>query len=1206
MTTAPSIIATCKQTRFHFLDDRPSREVDIQGLNIIVHSPHQQPSAETTATDKKPKGKSKAKADGLELISNADLRLKAGVHYGLVGRNGSGKSTILRALAEKLIPGVPYSTRIAILQQTDAEIEENSKNSEIDELADLLQRDGSVSTNSTTRKTALEQVIASDTMRMLSRSLEKEDLLAPVLTIRKLRHEQLAEQLFLAQKNASIRSGARGFQARKELKAIENRVAASTELLQEDHASIDAEAIQSDTQAAIDLLQDLQSQHEAMKVVDVENQARKILLGLGFKNEMLSTPFAMLSGGWRMRCMLAGILIQDPDIMILDEPTNFLDLLGVIWLENYLKQMQQSSGTTLVLVSHDRSFINAVCEEIIILRDQALTYFKGNLAAYEEHFEFQKLYWGRMKEAQEKQIAHMEATVRETTKVGKKTGDDNKLRMAKSRQKKLDERMGIQVSATGGRFKLNRDLTGFHLKARAEIEVPKEERGVAIQLPDAPDLRFPGPLISLENITFRYKRTKPVVLDDIGLTIHLGDRVGIMGLNGCGKSTLLKLLTGEFTKSTKGKVTRHPRLRIGYYAQNSVGELQKEGRLDPALTALAYILRDANGQLTEGETRGLLSSLGLSGRVASDVPVFRLSGGQLVRLALAKILWNHPHLLVLDEITTHLDFHTVTALASALSTFNGAILVVSHDRFLVRSVVEGKRDVDAPLDDDFEAESEGDTGNDETSRRRTVYVLKGGKMVEQSDGVNQFEKSLEKRVVKMYSSKPLNILVTMARPSVLGRGVSRLCYTLELPTGQYYLRRSTVTHRPVRQQSTVAATAAATVEDNSPDPPSSIPKASRRFEAIKSAKPFSDFLTDTFHRQHDYLRISITEKCNLRCLYCMPEEGVPLSPPAHLLTTPEIVYLSSLFVSQGVTKIRLTGGEPTVRKDLVPMMQAIGDLRKDGLKELCLTTNGISLHRKLDAMAEAGLTGVNLSLDTLDPFKYTIMTRRNGFEAVMKSINRIEEMNHKFNAGIKLKINCVVMRGLNEHEIVPFVEMGREKDIEVRFIEYMPFDGNKWSEQKMVPYQEMLDIIRKSYPELEKAADHKNDTSKTYRVPGFQGKVGFITSMTHNFCGTCNRLRITSDGNLKVCLHGNAEVSLRDLIREENNGLPIDDEAMKALDLLESGRLASRIQSEENLLQRERKLLDVIGLAVKRKKAKHAGIGKLENMKNRPMILIGG
>lgn len=414
--------------------------------------------------------------------------------------------------------------------------------------------------------------------------------------------------------------------------------------------------------------------------------------------------------------------------------------------------------------------------------------------------------------------------------------------------------------------------------------------------------------------------------------------------------------------------------------------------------------------------------------------------------------------------------------------------------------------------------------------------------------------------------------------------------------------KTTTTFSQTRRHSSTAETTAPSPTYTPDD--SSLPS---RKAALKSAKPFSEFLTDTFDRQHDYLRISITEKCNLRCLYCMPEEGVPLSPPAHMLTTPEIVYLASLFVSQGVTKIRLTGGEPTIRKDIIPMMQAIGNTRQDGLRELCLTTNGISLHRKLDAMAEAGLTGVNLSLDTLDPFQFQIMTRRKGFDAVMKSIARIEEMN-KHGVGIKLKINCVVMRGLNEREIIPFVEMGREKAIEVRFIEYMPFDGNKWSKGKMVPYQEMLATIRGKYPTLEKVDDHKNDTSKTYRVPGFEGKVGFITSMTHNFCGTCNRLRITSDGNLKVCLHGNAEVSLRDLIRKENNNLPIDEQAMHALGLLESGRRAAQIHDGGGVVinERERELLNVIGMAVKRKKAKHAGIGQLEKMKNRPMILIGG
>lgn len=395
--------------------------------------------------------------------------------------------------------------------------------------------------------------------------------------------------------------------------------------------------------------------------------------------------------------------------------------------------------------------------------------------------------------------------------------------------------------------------------------------------------------------------------------------------------------------------------------------------------------------------------------------------------------------------------------------------------------------------------------------------------------------------------------------------------------------------------------------DEAPVPGPAHPQSRGRRDLLKDAKPFSDFLTDTYQRQHDYLRISLTERCNLRCVYCMPEEGVPLSPARELLTTPEIIMISSVFVSQGVNKIRLTGGEPTVRKDILPLMQQIGALRSHGLRELCLTTNGISLHRKLEGMVEAGLTGVNLSLDTLDPWQFQIMTRRKGFDAVMRSINRVLELN-RHGAGIKLKINCVIMRGVNDREIIPFVDMTREQDVEVRFIEYMPFDGNKWNKGKMFSYSEMLDVIREKYPQLEKVQDHKNDTSKTWKIPGFTGRIGFITSMTHNFCGTCNRLRITSDGNLKVCLFGNAEVSLRDILRKSNGGEPIEQEAFEAMKKIEMDRREGLTDPLQPLgiAPNEQELLDVIGMAVKRKKAKHAGIGELEHMKNRPMILIGG
>ncbi|KAK5090182.1 hypothetical protein LTS08_007253 [Lithohypha guttulata] len=433
--------------------------------------------------------------------------------------------------------------------------------------------------------------------------------------------------------------------------------------------------------------------------------------------------------------------------------------------------------------------------------------------------------------------------------------------------------------------------------------------------------------------------------------------------------------------------------------------------------------------------------------------------------------------------------------------------------------------------------------------------------------------------------------------------------------------RSTTSNPCLRRGLATAATAAPLEIERDPtaapvwqahriDQPSQPARKRRRIDNLKDElepRPFSSFLTDNYSRQHNYLRISVTERCNLRCVYCMPEEGIQLSPPEHNLTTPEIVYLSELFVKQGVNKIRLTGGEPTVRKDIVSLMQELGQLRRLGLKELCITTNGISLHRKLDSMVESGLTAVNLSLDTLDPFQFTLMTRRNGHDAVMKSINRILEMN-KLGAGIKLKINCVVMKGLNEREIVPFVELGRDKDLEIRFIEYMPFDGNKWSEKKMLSFKEMLALIRIQYPDVHRVQDHPNDTSKTYKISGFAGRIGFITSMTHNFCGTCNRLRITSDGNLKVCLFGDTEVSLRDILRETNQGKPFDLEAMEALKQLESDRREGLAGSVGALgvSEHEAKLLDVIGMAVKRKKEKHAGIGELENMKNRPMILIGG
>ncbi|XP_050407597.1 molybdenum cofactor biosynthesis protein 1 isoform X2 [Patella vulgata] len=338
--------------------------------------------------------------------------------------------------------------------------------------------------------------------------------------------------------------------------------------------------------------------------------------------------------------------------------------------------------------------------------------------------------------------------------------------------------------------------------------------------------------------------------------------------------------------------------------------------------------------------------------------------------------------------------------------------------------------------------------------------------------------------------------------------------------------------------------------------------------AEQTIRPFSEFLTDTFQRQHTYLRISLTERCNLRCQYCMPENGVDLTPKDELLSTNEILNLSKLFVKEGVQKIRLTGGEPLVRKDLIQIIEGLNSFRPLGLEAIGITTNAVTLSRKLPQLKQAGLDQINISLDSLIPAKFEFITRRKGYDKVLKGIETAVDLGFH-----PVKVNCVVMRGLNDDEICDFVAFTENRNVDIRFIEYMPFGGNKWNFQKMVSYQQMLDTIKSQFPDLTKIGDKENDTSKAYKVPGFKGQIGFITSMSEHFCGTCNRLRLTADGNLKVCLHGNAEVSLRDALRNESS---------------------------------EEKMLEIIGAAVKRKKKQHAGMINLSKMTNRPMILIGG
>lgn len=256
-------------------------------------------------------------------------------------------------------------------------------------------------------------------------------------------------------------------------------------------------------------------------------------------------------------------------------------------------------------------------------------------------------------------------------------------------------------------------------------------------------------------------------------------------------------------------------------------------------------------------------------------------------------------------------------------------------------------------------------------------------------------------------------------------------------------------------------------------------------------------LEDNFKRVHTYLRISLTERCNLRCKYCMPEDGVKLTERPKLMTNDEILYLAELFVNEGVRKIRLTGGEPTIRKDLVEIVGKLKEIKN--LEHLGITTNGLVLTRMLLPLQRAGLDAVNISLDTLKPAKYEQITRRRGFERVIAGIDLAIQL------GFTPKVNCVLMRNFNDDELLDFVEFTKERRVDIRFIEYMPFSGNKWDTEKMVPFQEMLTKIRSVYPNFNAIENLPNDTSKAFKVDGYAGQLGFITSMSNHFCGTCNR-----------------------------------------------------------------------------------------------------
>lgn len=293
-------------------------------------------------------------------------------------------------------------------------------------------------------------------------------------------------------------------------------------------------------------------------------------------------------------------------------------------------------------------------------------------------------------------------------------------------------------------------------------------------------------------------------------------------------------------------------------------------------------------------------------------------------------------------------------------------------------------------------------------------------------------------------------------------------------------------------------------------------------------------LIDNHGRKINYLRLAVTDRCNMRCSYCMPAIGNEWLPREELLSFEEMLRLCSVLVKMGIEKIRITGGEPFVRKDLMSFLEQLSKIQ--GVKEIALTTNGLLTYPLIPGLISMGIRSVNLSLDSLDSKRFFSITRRDNLSEVLKTLYSLLE--HEMD----VKLNTVVMDGKNIEDIIPLVEFTRENMVAVRFIEQMPFNGEgkeysgiKWN------YTRIMDHIRSCYPELLKLEDAFNSTSYNYKIPGYKGSIGVIAAYSRSFCGTCNRLRVTPKGELKTCLYDKGGFSIRDLIRSGCSNKVLED-----------------------------------------------------------------
>lgn len=323
-------------------------------------------------------------------------------------------------------------------------------------------------------------------------------------------------------------------------------------------------------------------------------------------------------------------------------------------------------------------------------------------------------------------------------------------------------------------------------------------------------------------------------------------------------------------------------------------------------------------------------------------------------------------------------------------------------------------------------------------------------------------------------------------------------------------------------------------------------------------------IIDSFGRSHSYLRISLTDRCNLRCFYCMPEEGIELMEKPSIMTLEEIVSISKTFVDLGVDTIRLTGGEPLVRKNFEFLAKELTNL---GIT-LKLTTNGILLDKYYDLFEDIGLKKINVSLDTLDKAKNAFITKRDYYDRIMKNIK------DGMARGFQLKLNVVLIKGVNDKEINDFIALTKDQSISVKFIEFMPFKGNKWDWSKGVSEEEIIAIAHSKFGDVETLKNPQHSTSNNFQIKGHQGSFGIISTITNPFCSDCNRIRLTADGKMKNCLFANSET---DILGPHRNGEAIDQLILDTIQHKKYSRDGMDLKMEADQYENNRSMISIGG-----------------------------